>query len=106
MELISITADVQPAPSEFHRARIFTNQMIGRLQDSNSAARALRTAGYRILDEDAAPEDGGKPILMVDLQGRDAEGLLNQCDASTRHTAGRITALYQGVRLIVQGAAC
>ncbi len=43
---------------------------------------------------------------MVDLQGRDAEGLLNQCDASTRHTAGRITALYQGVRLIVQGAAC
>lgn len=106
MELITITADVLPAPSEFHRARILTNEMIGRLQDSNSAARALRTAGYRILDEDAAPEDGGKPILMVDLQGRAADGLLNQCEASTRYDTGRITAIYLGVRLIVQGAAC
>ncbi len=49
MELISITADVQPVPSEFHRARIFTNQMIGRLQDSNSAAASwMRTRRPRM----------------------------------------------------------
>lgn len=106
MELIT-TDGIQAVSSVFHQPRILTHDLVGRLAECNAAARAVRAMGYRVVEEDAAPNDGGKPVLLVDLNQQPVERLLNQCDASTRLAAtGRITGLFQGVRIILGGTSC
>lgn len=94
---------VKAAPSMFHPPRILTHDLVGRLHDSNAAARELRGQGYRVLDIDTMPDDGGKPILLLDLAGQPLGDFLRQCDASTsRPGSGRLTALFQGVRIVLE----
>jgi hypothetical protein len=100
----SIFVDVVKAvPSAFHPPRILTHDLVGRLTRSNAVARDLRSCGYRVMDIDIVPDDGGGPILLVDLAGRSLSAFLEQCDASTsRPGAGHVTALYQGARIVLE----
>lgn len=100
MELI-INHDLATAQSEFHRPRIFTLDLVARLAAVNSAARRLRALGFRVIDEDASPDDAGKPILQIDLNGLDQARLLNLCDASTYVAGCRITGVVLDVRVLV-----
>lgn len=85
------------------QSSVFTAAVLRRLADSNTAARALRDMRYRVMAEDPIPNDEGRPILLLDLNGQPAERLLNQCHASTRLSAtGRVTAHFMDVRVIFQ----
>ncbi|WP_238913785.1 hypothetical protein [Achromobacter insolitus] len=99
----SIFVDVVKAvPSAFHPPRILTHDLVGRLNTSNAVARDLRNRGYRVMDIDIMPDDGGSPILLVDLVGHSLSAFLDLCDASTsRPGSGRVTALYQGSRIVL-----
>lgn len=46
---------------------IYTPERIDQLARSNAVARQLRGLGYRILDEDIWPDDGGMPIIQVEV---------------------------------------
>lgn len=100
----SIFVDIVKAvPSAFHPPRILTHDLVGRLNSSNAVARDLRNRGYRVMDIDIMPDDGGSPILLVDLAGHSLSAFLDQCDASTsRPGAGRVTALYLGSRIVLE----
>lgn len=82
--------------------RFFTPVRIERLAIANAAVRALRTLGLTVTDEEPFPEDGGTPILQIELHGMPPEYLRGLCDASTCHADGRITALFLGVRLVMR----
>ncbi|MPT28061.1 MAG: hypothetical protein E2602_14405 [Achromobacter sp.] len=81
--------------------RVYTPVRVAQMAVANAAVRALRALGLRVIDEDLFPEDAGAPILLVDLCGMPAEYLRGMCEASTRQADGRITALFQGVRLAI-----
>ncbi|SAI74591.1 Uncharacterised protein [Bordetella ansorpii] len=101
MELIT-HADIAAVASAFHQPRVLTHDLVGRLAESNAAARALRALGFRVTREDPFPNDGGHAILLVDLNGLPADRLLAECDASTIRAGGHITGLYRGIRIVVQ----
>ncbi|MFY4004703.1 MULTISPECIES: hypothetical protein [Achromobacter] len=82
--------------------RFFTPVRIERLAIANAAVRALRALGLTVTDEEPFPEDGGTPILQIDLHGMPPEYLRGLCDASTCHADGRITAQFLGVRLVMR----
>ena len=82
--------------------RIFTAARVEKMAVANAAARALRALGLRVIDEDLFPEDQGAAVLLVDLRGMPTEYLRGMCEVSTRQADGRITALFQGVRLTIQ----
>lgn len=82
--------------------RFYTPMRIEKMAAASAATRALRVLGVRVTDEDLFPEDAGAAILMVDLCGMPAEYLRGLCEASTRQADGRITALFQGVRLSIR----
>ena len=104
MELI-INHDLATIQSEFHRPRIFTLDLVGRLGIVNAAARRLRALGLRIVDEDAAPNDGSLPIIAINLNGVALEDLRNLCDVSTLHMQGdrpaQLTGVFLGARILV-----
>lgn len=98
--------EIQTVPSDFHRPRVFTLDLVGRLAEANTVARKLRAMGLRVVDEDAAPHDGGKPVLLVDMNGHPLNYLRSFCEVSTVHAVdGRMTGLMDGVRILVQGEA-
>ncbi|MGE8612780.1 MAG: hypothetical protein ACN6PF_10785 [Achromobacter veterisilvae] len=82
--------------------RFFTPARTAALATANAAVRALRALGLTVTDEEPFPEDGGTPILQIDLHGMPPEYLRGLCDASTCHADGRITAQFLGVRLVVR----
>ncbi|WP_241116548.1 hypothetical protein [Achromobacter xylosoxidans] len=82
--------------------RVYTPARIAQIAAANAAGRTLRVLGLRVISEELIPDDGGAPILLLDLCGMPAEYLRGMCEASTRQADGRITALFQGVRLAIQ----
>lgn len=89
-------------PAVCHQPRVLTRDRVGRLTESNTAARALRAMGFRVTGETPFPDDAGSPVLLLDLNGRKLQALLDECDASTRRPGGHISARFHGVRVVVK----
>ncbi|MFY2599401.1 hypothetical protein ACOTHJ_33190 [Achromobacter xylosoxidans] len=81
--------------------RVYTPVRVAQMAVANAAFRALRALGLRVIDEDLFPGDTGTAILLVDLCGMPIDCLRSLCEASTRQADGRVTALFQGVRLAI-----
>ncbi|KWD09658.1 hypothetical protein WM34_29455 [Burkholderia ubonensis] len=45
--------------------RVFDAECVSRLTLLNACARALRGLGYRVLTEEIAPRDGGRPLIQI-----------------------------------------
>ncbi|MBJ9695493.1 hypothetical protein [Burkholderia cenocepacia] len=45
--------------------RVFDAECVSRLTLLNACARALRGLGYRVLAEEIAPRDGGRPTIQI-----------------------------------------
>ncbi|AIS95170.1 MULTISPECIES: hypothetical protein [pseudomallei group] len=45
--------------------RVFDAECVSRLTLLNACARALRGLGYRVLGEEIAPGDGGRPTIQI-----------------------------------------
>ncbi|KVP51492.1 hypothetical protein WJ91_01455 [Burkholderia ubonensis] len=45
--------------------RVFDAECVSRLTLLNACARALRGLGYRVLSEEIAPHDGGRPLIQI-----------------------------------------
>lgn len=101
MELIT-PMDVCAVSSAFHKPSVLTADLVGRLTESNAAARALRSHGFRVAAEDPIPDDGGRPILLIDLNGHVLNRLMMECDVVTTVQGIRATGIYRGVRVIVE----
>jgi len=105
-QIPAVSRDKDDAPSITERhlqPSVFTADVQRCLAESNAAARALRDMHYRVIAEDPIPNDDGRPILLLDLNGQSAERLLNQCHASTRLSeTGQVTAHFMNVRVIFQ----
>ena len=83
---------------------IYTPARIDQLARSNATARRLRTLGYRIINEDAWPDDDGAPIIQIDVSEVGdrsirhlAEGLTFNADHNHyRTTVGGVRVCWQG----------
>ncbi|UKD14905.1 hypothetical protein L3V59_18250 [Burkholderia aenigmatica] len=56
-----------PAPRSLlpDGTRVFDAECVSRLTLLNACARALRGLGYRVLAEEIAPRDGGRPTIQI-----------------------------------------
>lgn len=89
--------DMFPA---FAMPTIFTPQLIERMSLINRTARTLRALGYRVIDEDVSPNDGGSPIIQIELNGLSSRAAFHLASCSVRDTRSgleRIT--IDGVRV-------
>lgn len=84
---------------------VLTGEVVSRMAQANQVARMLRSLGYRILDEDVCPNDGGSPIIQIDLAGVRTRALENLSDAMTTHASGLVRVHIDGVRVFWQGSA-
>lgn len=79
---------------------IFTPQLVARIAQVNQTARTLRSLGYRIVDEDVSPNDGGSPIIQIDLNGLSTRAVFHLASCSVRDTrSGVERATIEGVRV-------
>lgn len=88
-------------PSEWVAPTILTPPVLERIAASNAVARKVRALGYRIVDEDVSPDDGGTPILQVDLRGMPTRPLVLLSVCGVRNAAAgyeRVT--IDGVRVV------
>lgn len=89
-----------PVPSAWSAPTVLTGKLLDRIAASNVVARRLRGYGYRIVDEDVQPDDGGSPILQLDLRGMSTRPLqhLSSCAVhNTKTGVERVT--IDGVRV-------
>lgn len=87
-----------PSPSAM--PTILTGELLQRIATMNNTARKLRALGYRIVDEDASPNDGGSPIIQVNLRGLTNRPLQHLASCAVVNTAAgfeRVT--IDGVRV-------
>ncbi|MGU7812064.1 hypothetical protein [Burkholderia sp. AW49-1] len=56
-----------PAPRSLlpDGTRVFDAECVSRLTLLNACARALRGLGYRVVTEEIAPHDGGRPTIQI-----------------------------------------
>ncbi|ONU48692.1 hypothetical protein [Burkholderia cenocepacia] len=71
--------------------RVFDAECVSRLTLLNACARALRGLGYRVLAEEIAPRDGGRPTIHIGPYLAKSSDLL-------RERAGGISIQRQGNR--------
>ncbi|MDW9234873.1 hypothetical protein C7S17_7276 [Burkholderia thailandensis] len=71
--------------------RVFDAECVSRLTLLNACARALRGLGYRVLAEEIAPRDGGRPTIQI------GPYLVKSSDVLREH-AGGVTVQRQGNR--------
>ncbi|TAM05609.1 MAG: hypothetical protein EPN70_08070 [Paraburkholderia sp.] len=72
-------------------ARVFDAECVSRLTLLNACARALRGLGYRVLSEEIAPRDGGRPTIRIQPYTEKSSDLLRQL-------AGGVSILRRGHR--------
>lgn len=74
--------------SVIHRPAILTLDIQARLATINAACRELRKLGLRIVDQDVAPNDEGRPVVNLGpILPDQADQLIHMAGGSTRNSA-------------------
>lgn len=74
--------------SAIHKPAILTLDIQARLATINAACRELRKLGLRIVDQDVAPNDEGRPVVNLGAILPDlADQLIGIADGSTRNAS-------------------
>ncbi|MAL01358.1 MAG: hypothetical protein CL536_04325 [Alcaligenaceae bacterium] len=88
------------SPSAWTMPTILTGELLQRMSVMNHTARKLRALGFRIIDEDVSPDDGGSPIIQLDLRGLTSRPLQHLAACAVVNTeAGYERVTIEGVRV-------
>ncbi|KWZ43769.1 hypothetical protein WS72_13490 [Burkholderia savannae] len=70
---MSLPTQRRPVSGE---VQVFDAECVSRLTLLNACARALRGLGYRVLREEIAPRDGGRPLIQIGPYVAKSSGML------------------------------